>query len=645
VPALALNPTTPNRLYAGTYWGGVFRSTDSGDNWVAINEGLTNPTIHALAIDPLTSRRAYAGTREGVFRSTDGGASWISAGLTNLSVYALAINPLSSNTLYAGTGDGVFRSADGGNNWVAVSTGLPQRPVQALAVDPVTPSRLYASTVGGGGGLFRSTNRGYSWTALNIGLDGSEVLSIVIDPVTPTTLYVSGMGVFRSTDAGEGWVESSAGLPDLIAPALAIDPVTPTTLYVGTRAGLFRSTDSGDSWVAVNSGLTDLSIRALAIDPATPTTLYAGTWDGVFRSTGSGENWEGFNAGLTNSFVQVLAIDPLDPSTVLVGTASNLFRSISYQLSSASALAGSQITLTGGGFETGQVSVFFNGITAEVMVMDKNTLLVTVPSGLFGPAEVALATMPGGTATVSTPFVVKTGATAVFPWFLNGKSGASQNRTRIILRNNSDQAATGIILFKDGNGNPIQLSIEGGLLSQSEFSLNPFGVLDLETDGTGELQTGVIEIVQESGNPQKLKVTLVFSILGHFVSVDRNPVRQRHQVYVSVVPGGAGENTGLALYNPDPEQMAMVEMILVDEQGMQCAAREVILDPMQQLVAFVNEEEFFKFFFEDSPPPFQGTLNLRVTEGHPVAVTGLIQKNANGAVIATSTSPNVFLPD
>ncbi|HEX7605635.1 MAG TPA: hypothetical protein VF348_02920, partial [Usitatibacter sp.] len=70
--ALAINPSTPSTLYAGTDGGGVFKSTDSGGTWAAANTGLTNLTVQALAIDPSTSSTLYAGTDGGgVFKSTD----------------------------------------------------------------------------------------------------------------------------------------------------------------------------------------------------------------------------------------------------------------------------------------------------------------------------------------------------------------------------------------------------------------------------------------------------------------------------------------------------------------------------------------------------------------------------------------------
>ena len=106
----------------------MFKSTDSGSTWAAANTGLTNLDVYALAIDPTTPATLYAGTKGGgVFRSTDSGGTWAAAntGLTNLDVYALAIDPTTPATLYAGTdGGGVFRSTNSGGTWAAENAGL-----------------------------------------------------------------------------------------------------------------------------------------------------------------------------------------------------------------------------------------------------------------------------------------------------------------------------------------------------------------------------------------------------------------------------------------------------------------------------------------------------------------------------------------
>jgi hypothetical protein len=269
-----------------------------------------------LVIDPLTPTILYAGTWEGgVFRSTNSGTSWTATGLTDEYVYAVAIDPKTPTILYAGTdGDGVFRSSNSGTTWTPVNDNLTYPWVWSLAIDPKTPTTLYAGT--NGDGVFRSTNSGTSWTAVNTDMTGLQVNSIAIDPVTTSTMYAGtwGEGVYRSINNGTSWTAVNTNLTDPLTPAyinsLVISPVS-TTLYAGTAVrGVFRFTDSGDYWTEMNTGLTNLDV-CLAINPVTTAILYAGTWgDGVYCSTNSGGYWSAMNTGLTNAYVQCLAIDP-----------------------------------------------------------------------------------------------------------------------------------------------------------------------------------------------------------------------------------------------------------------------------------------------------------------------------------------------
>jgi hypothetical protein len=316
--------------------------------------------VGSLAIDPTTPTTLYAGTGGGVFKSTNGGGNWsaANAGLPGGAVGTLAIDPTTPTTLYAGTiSGGVFKSTNGGGNWSAANTGLPAKTyVSAVAIDPTTPTTLYAGTAGG---VFKSTDGGGNWSAANTGLVRNipglpptipGLLALAIDPTTPTTLYAgTEFGVFKSTDGGDNWSAASTGLaptipdlpPNYPAPptgirALVIDPTTPTTLYAGTMttfngrilsSGVFKSTNGGGNWSAANTGLpANTYVSALAIDSTTPTTLYAGTFyagtlyvgtglyiggtGGVFKSTDGGGSWSAANSGLTSTPVAVLVVDP-----------------------------------------------------------------------------------------------------------------------------------------------------------------------------------------------------------------------------------------------------------------------------------------------------------------------------------------------
>jgi photosystem II stability/assembly factor-like uncharacterized protein len=349
VYALAINPTNPATLYAGTNGDGVFKSTDSGGTWAAARTGLTAwSAVYALAINPMTPATLYAGADGGVFKSTDSGGTWAAAstGLPNVGVSALAINPATPSTLYAATfGSGVFKSTDSGGTWAAASTGLTGQRVQALAINPTTPSTLYAGTEGGG--VCKSTDSGGTWAAASTGLTTGSVYALAISPTNPATLYAgadgqSGHGVvFKSTDSGGTWAVASTGLTTWSVQALAINPMTPSTLYAGTPGGgVFKSTDSGSTWAASNAGPTSLYAWALAINPSNPATLYAGTWgDWVFKSTDSGGTWA--PTGPTNLSVEALAINPATPTTLYAGTwNSGVFKSTDSGATWAAASAG-----------------------------------------------------------------------------------------------------------------------------------------------------------------------------------------------------------------------------------------------------------------------------------------------------------------
>ena len=137
----------------------------------------------------------------------------ISAGMPTFNVSALAIDPSTPATLLAGTDTGVFKSIDGGQSWVAANGGLiraPQVKVNAIAIDPVSTGVIYAAT---SGGVYKTIDGAANWTAINAGLVGQTPHLIVIDPASHSTLYVGveddtadlGNGVFRSTDAGATW--------------------------------------------------------------------------------------------------------------------------------------------------------------------------------------------------------------------------------------------------------------------------------------------------------------------------------------------------------------------------------------------------------------------------------------------------------
>lgn len=291
IRALVVDPETPSRLYA-TSSSGVLSSTDAGATWSTL---WAVPTVNALAVDAQVPSTLYVSREsEGVFRSTNGGTHWtaVNAGLTTLTVTSLAVDPQATGTVYAGTsGGGVFRTTNAGASWTAVNTGLTHLSVTALAVHPETPAVLYAGTADGG--VFRSLNAGASWTAVNAGLwsgvgplPGIEALAIAT--ADPSVLYLAatdgaGGPVFRSTDGGDTWVSRWSGLSPTRIVSLAIDPASPSVVYAGSDSrAVLQSTDGGASWRTIDysfghTGVGFARVTALSVAPSDPPALYAGT--------------------------------------------------------------------------------------------------------------------------------------------------------------------------------------------------------------------------------------------------------------------------------------------------------------------------------------------------------------------------------
>jgi photosystem II stability/assembly factor-like uncharacterized protein len=255
INALAIDSSSPGALYvasntffpffdAGKLCFSLFKTINGGTSWTVVNSGLINGAIdtmalNTLAIDPSTPTTVYAGTSwSGVFKSTNGGSNWTAfnsgwvanrwakrAGLPSFReeyqiVNVLAIDPSSPSTLYAGTSfEGVFKSTNGGS-WTATNSGLGDNQVFALAIDPSNPATLYAGTHGG---VFKSTNAGRSWIAVNAGLSNRDIHALAIDPSRPATLYAgsNGGGVFKSTNGGTTWLPAGSAIGNAILPAKA----------------------------------------------------------------------------------------------------------------------------------------------------------------------------------------------------------------------------------------------------------------------------------------------------------------------------------------------------------------------------------------------------------------------------------------
>jgi len=303
VNSLVVNPVTPSTIYAGTSTG-ILKTANSGLLWSAQNSGLTTLNVTTLAMDPTNPLILYAGTNVGgIFKTVNGGSSWsaVNVGLSNLKILSIAIHPITPAIIYAGTNSGgVFKSINSGASWTAVNGGLTDFVIQSLVIDPLTPTTVYAGSFSLG--VFKTTNSGVTWSASSTGLGTLDVKAIAINPTTTSTLYLctNGGGVYKTTTSGASWAPSNSGLTSNIPTCIVIDPSSPNTVYIGTNeTGVFKTTTGGTTWLSASAGLTTTAVTSISLDPTTPAKLYAGTnGGGVFGSTNSATTWSALNVGI-----------------------------------------------------------------------------------------------------------------------------------------------------------------------------------------------------------------------------------------------------------------------------------------------------------------------------------------------------------
>jgi photosystem II stability/assembly factor-like uncharacterized protein len=286
------NGSGGTNLFAVPEGNGVFLSTDNGTTWTLANSGLSSMKCFA-AIDT----NLFAGTSgSGVFRSTNNGTTWtpVNNGLGDLDISYLAV--IGSN-IFARNWDGIFLSTDNGESWTEVSPDFPLINPRVICLI-ASGTNLWAGSYGG---IFLSTNNGTSWTLTNYGLISSSINCFA---VSGTNLFAGTEenGAFLSTDNGSSWSSINSGLKDNFIRALAISG---TNLFAGTFSGVFLSTNNGTYWTEVNSALTNIGISSIVV---AGTNLFVGTGDGVFRSTDNGTSWTAVSIGLTNKNVYSLAV-------------------------------------------------------------------------------------------------------------------------------------------------------------------------------------------------------------------------------------------------------------------------------------------------------------------------------------------------
>lgn len=287
-----------NTVYVGT-WDTLYKSTDDGVTWNALNNGLPSVPIGSILIK--NDNEIFIGTGylfygNGVYYSSDGGYSWSQRGLLNEVVYSLAMHP--SGIIFAGTmQNGVYRSKDNGQNWEQLNNGLINKNIYRLKM--ASSNILFASSESDGG-IYKSTDLGDTWQ--NVGLPIATVESVVFD--TDNNLYACTYGgVQKYNYSSQTW--TNLGLPKLQYMILDDE----NYLFAGTSGnGVYKSSNFGKSWDTTSS-LGESGNVILNMAKYTDGSVLLGTNNFIKRTTDKGISWSTIDNGLDH-WVSNLSVSP-----------------------------------------------------------------------------------------------------------------------------------------------------------------------------------------------------------------------------------------------------------------------------------------------------------------------------------------------
>jgi photosystem II stability/assembly factor-like uncharacterized protein len=307
IVVIQLHPKNPDILYVSTN-DYIYKSKDGGRTWVNISKGMSHSRVIAMAVDPSYPATVYAGTKgDAVYKSYDGGQRWASmrSGLDDATISSVVnqfvFDPYDSNHLFVATTMGIFETKTGGGSWSKRMEGMKEvLMVVTLGMDPTRPAILYAGT---SGGVYKTVNEGGHWEKVNNGLVPPDMIkssralnvtSIHVDPFEPDTVYAATLsGLFKTTDGATSWVRIGESLPDQMIIAMILDRSKRGVIYLAGRDGIHRSDDGGMTWNTMNKGFVSTNIRSIAQSATDPGLFYAGTnGSGLYRSHDGGESWQ-----------------------------------------------------------------------------------------------------------------------------------------------------------------------------------------------------------------------------------------------------------------------------------------------------------------------------------------------------------------
>jgi len=358
INALAIDPNNSSIRLAGTSAGGIFKTTNGGFSWDPIFDTSTHLAIGDITFEPGNSQVIYAGTGDpniggyvflgnGVYKSTDGGATWNNIGLQNARIVSrIIVDPNNVNKIYVATmglpqernnDRGLYTSNDGGQTWTQSLFVSNEAGIIDLIMDPNNSQVLYASSwnrirylyeslvYGTDAKIWKTVDGGLNWTHLTNGLPSGVLsrINLAIDQGNPAKVYACVVdtnfnveGVYSSSNAGTNW--STIPTANLSGNALGgfgwyfgnifVNPFSPNDIYI-CGVQLWRTQDNGQTWDMVDPEWWTYEVHADKHDMffTGPNSFYVATDGGIYETQDNGISWSDADEIPNTQFYRVAA--------------------------------------------------------------------------------------------------------------------------------------------------------------------------------------------------------------------------------------------------------------------------------------------------------------------------------------------------
>jgi len=343
---ITVDPNNSAIWYVGAPAGGLWKSTNSGNTWSVMTDNLPQIGVSGIAVDYNNSNIIYIATGDddagdtrsaGVFKTVDGGASWIETGLnpntTPSSMNDIYINPSNSNMLWVATNQGVFKTIDAGVTWTNTLSGN----IKDIKIKPTDPNTVYAVTTDT---FYKSTNAGDTFPVIATGLpSGSGRMVIDVTPANSSYVYVLAVntsyayqGVYRSNDSGTSFSARNTSGPmgsctqgwyDL---AFGVSTTNASEVFIGCL-NVWKSSNGANSFTEINSwsnpsgaAYTHADIHMIRSFNG---DIFVGSDGGIYRSTNSGASFTDHTGGIQASQFYKVAVSATDVNKMVGGLQDN----------------------------------------------------------------------------------------------------------------------------------------------------------------------------------------------------------------------------------------------------------------------------------------------------------------------------------